>query len=209
MTELLCYKVQTQISCSGRQHIVQGMFLRPRNIAYKKRKAKMSFRDLVACVPILNLCLRATFKAFSFTTLRLNINTQKYEKCGTIICLFGSRTGCYVRPILPTRINFPPIPLKWLFFFSVVLQSPWALASDFQFYGHFTEGRTPWMSDQLVVRPLPKHSTTQTQNKQMHIPNIHTLCEIRTHDPGFRASEDSTCLWPLGYRDRLKVIIRA
>jgi hypothetical protein len=25
---------------------------------------------------------------------------------------------------------------------------------------------------------------------------------IRTHDPGFRASEDSACLRPLGYRDR-------
>jgi hypothetical protein len=38
----------------------------------------------------------------------------------------------------------------------------------------------------------------------MHIPNIHALCGIRTHDSGFRASEDSTCLRLLGYRDRLK-----
>jgi hypothetical protein len=28
------------------------------------------------------------------------------------------------------------------------------------------------------------------------------LCGIRTHDPGFQASEDSTWLRPLGYRDR-------
>jgi hypothetical protein len=28
------------------------------------------------------------------------------------------------------------------------------------------------------------------------------LCGIRTHDPGFRAKEDNTCLRPLGYRDR-------
>jgi hypothetical protein len=40
----------------------------------------------------------------------------------------------------------------------------------------------------------------QKQNK--HIPNIHAFCVIRTHDPGFRVSEDSTCLRPLGYRDR-------
>jgi hypothetical protein len=35
----------------------------------------------------------------------------------------------------------------------------------------------------------------------MHIQNIHALCGIRTHDPGFRVSEDSTCLRLLGYRD--------
>jgi hypothetical protein len=33
----------------------------------------------------------------------------------------------------------------------------------------------------------------KTQNKHIHIPNIHTLSGIRTHDLGFRASEDSTC----------------
>jgi hypothetical protein len=39
---------------------------------------------------------------------------------------------------------------------------------------------------------LPKHRTTQTQNKHIDILNIHALCGIRTHDPGFRASENST-----------------
>jgi hypothetical protein len=58
------------------------------------------------------------------------------------------------------------------------------------------------MSDQLVARPLPKHRTTQTQNKHIHIPNIHALYVIRTHDPGFQASEASKRLRPLGYRDR-------
>jgi hypothetical protein len=72
----------------------------------------------------------------------------------------------------------------------------------FQFHNHCTDGRTPWTSDQLVARPLPKHRTTQTQNKHIHLPNIHAICRIRTHDPGFRASENSTCLKPLGYRDR-------
>jgi hypothetical protein len=77
------------------------------------------------------------------------------------------------------------------FFFSLAVQPPWALASAFQFYYHFTDGRTPWTSNQLVARPLPKHRATQTQNK--HTPNIHALCGIR-----FRACEDS----PLGYCDR-------
>jgi endonuclease/exonuclease/phosphatase family metal-dependent hydrolase len=49
-----------------------------------------------------------------------------------------------------------------LHFFSLALQPPWALASAFQFHDHFTDGRTPWRSDQLVTRPLPKHRTTQT-----------------------------------------------
>jgi hypothetical protein len=30
----------------------------------------------------------------------------------------------------------------------------------FQFHDHFTDGRTPLTSDQLVARPLPKHRTT-------------------------------------------------
>jgi hypothetical protein len=86
--------------------------------------------------------------------------------------------------------------------FPQALQPPWALASDFQFHDHFTDGRTPWSGDQLVAKPLPKHRATQTQNKHIHIPNIHALCGIRTHDPGFRASDDSSCLRQLGYRDR-------
>jgi hypothetical protein len=53
-------------------------------------------------------------------------------------------------------------------FFSLALQPLWALASAFQFHDHFTDGRTPWTSDQLVARPLPKHRTTQTQNKHIH-----------------------------------------
>jgi hypothetical protein len=57
----------------------------------------------------------------------------------------------------------------------------------FHFHDHFTDGRTPWTSDQLVARAVPKHRTTQTQNKHIHTPNIHTLCGIRNHDPGFRA----------------------
>jgi hypothetical protein len=41
------------------------------------------------------------------------------------------------------------------------------------------------------------HIHTQT-------PNIHFLSWIRTYGPGLRASEDSACLRPLGYRDRLE-----
>jgi hypothetical protein len=78
----------------------------------------------------------------------------------------------------------------------------WSIELISQFFDHFTDGRTPWMGDQLIARPLPKHGTTQTQNKLIHTSNIHALCGIRSHDLGFRASKDSTCLRPLGYRDR-------
>jgi hypothetical protein len=55
-----------------------------------------------------------------------------------------------------------------VFFFHLLYSplGPWPLL--FQFYDHFTDGRTPWTSDQLVARPLPKHRTTQTQNKHIH-----------------------------------------
>jgi hypothetical protein len=58
------------------------------------------------------------------------------------------------------------------------------------------------MSEELVARPPPKHRTTQTENKHIHISNIHAQCWIRTHDPGFGSSEDSTCLRLVGYRYR-------
>jgi hypothetical protein len=38
-------------------------------------------------------------------------------------------------------------------------------------------------------------------------PKIHVLSGIRTDDPGFRASEDSARLRPLGYRDRWADVI--
>jgi hypothetical protein len=58
------------------------------------------------------------------------------------------------------------------------------------------------MGDQPVARPLPTHRTTQTQNKRTHTPNIHARTGIRTHDHSVRASEDSSCLRPVGYPGR-------
>jgi hypothetical protein len=101
------------------------------------------------------------------------------DECGAA---GGMRTG---RGNRSTRRNPAPVPL---FFFtgSTDPRRPWPL---FQFHDHFTDGRTPWTSDQLVARTLRKYRTTQTQNKHIHAPNIHALCGIRTHDLSFRASE--------------------
>jgi hypothetical protein len=67
----------------------------------------------------------------------------------------------------------------------------------------FTDCRTPWTGDQPVARPLPKHRTTETQNKRIHTQNIHALSGIRTHDLSVRASEDRSCFKARGYCDRL------
>jgi hypothetical protein len=82
---------------------------------------------------------------------------------------------------------------------------PWTtsmkLSVSLWFSRSWTVGRTPWASNQLVARPLPvyKHRKTHIYTQTL---NIHALSRIRTHDPGFRASEDSACLKPLGYPDR-------
>jgi hypothetical protein len=88
-------------------------------------------------------------------------------------------------------------------FVSMVLPAHSGPRPLIQFRNHFyTYGRTPWTNDQPVVRLIPKHRTTQTQNKRIHTPNIHALSGIRTHDPSVRGSEDSSCLKPRVYCDR-------
>jgi hypothetical protein len=74
---------------------------------------------------------------------------------------------------------------------SPLLLQTWSILLIYQFHDRFTDGMTPWTGDQPVARPLPKYGTTQTQNKRIHTPNIHVLCGVRTHDPGFQASQDS------------------
>jgi hypothetical protein len=56
----------------------------------------------------------------------------------------------------------------YVHFFFIDSTAPLRPGFCFQFHDHFTDGRTPWTSDQLVARPLPKHRTTQTQNKHIH-----------------------------------------
>jgi hypothetical protein len=40
------------------------------------------------------------------------------------------------------------------------------LGRFFSFFIFYTVGRTPWTGDQPVTKPLPAHSTAQTQNKR-------------------------------------------
>jgi hypothetical protein len=98
--------------------------------------------------------------------------------------------------------NIDSVHRSLFFFFNGFSSSFSAQASYSVPYSFFTDGRAPWASDQPVARPLPKRRTTQTQNKRIHTPNIHALSGIRTHDPSFRASEDSSCLRPRDHCDR-------
>jgi hypothetical protein len=63
-----------------------------------------------------------------------------------------------------------------------------------------TVGRTFWTGDQLVARPLTVHKHRKTHTKTQAL-NIHALSGIRTNGPGVRASEESSPLRALGYRD--------
>jgi hypothetical protein len=72
----------------------------------------------------------------------------------------------------------------------------------------YTDGRTPWMSDQPVSRLLPTH------RQHKHGVNAHTdinaLTGIRTHYHNVRASEDSSCCTYRGYCDRqLTTMVRS
>jgi hypothetical protein len=81
---------------------------------------------------------------------------------------------------------------------------PWLL---FQFLNLYKVGRTPWMGDQPVARPMPTHRKYE-HRINAHNPDIHALSGIQTHDLSVRASEDSSCLRPLGHCDRLIKIHR-
>jgi hypothetical protein len=83
---------------------------------------------------------------------------------------------------VPISNNSHQSPLTSLFFQCLFqpIQGPGLLFSSVII---FTDGRTPWASDQLVARPLPKHRATQTQNKHIHTPNIHALSGFRATMP--------------------------
>jgi hypothetical protein len=71
----------------------------------------------------------------------------------------------------------------------------------FFFFGSYIIGRIPWTSDRLVARLLPKDNTTQIQNNDTH--TKHPCAKLdSSHYHCLRASEDSSCLTLLCYRNR-------
>jgi hypothetical protein len=61
----------------------------------------------------------------------------------------------------------------------------WSMGLISQFLDDFTDGGTPWTSDQLVGRPLPIHRTTE---KHTQTPNNHALIGF---EPTILASEQA------------------
>jgi hypothetical protein len=70
---------------------------------------------------------------------------------------------------------------QWLF--SPLLGPDLFFSSVIIFY---TDGRTPWTSDQPVARPLPTQRATQTQNKRTH---RHPCLEWDSNPQSQRSSE--------------------
>jgi hypothetical protein len=74
-----------------------------------------------------------------------------------------------------------------------------AVSKGFYLWIYETIGRTPWKGNRPDARLLPTHRTTQHRETQTH---IHAPSRIRTWDLNIWATEDCTCLRPLGYWDR-------
>jgi hypothetical protein len=108
----------------------------------------------------------------------------------TILCVYPVFRMCLAAYLIHSFIHS-----------SMALQpfvGPWPLL---QFRNYFyTDGRTPWTSDQPVTRTLTTHRITQ-HRINAHT-DIHALSVIRTHDPSVRAGEDGSCLRPGGHCER-------
>jgi hypothetical protein len=58
--------------------------------------------------------------------------------------------------------------------------------------------KSVWLAGRVIG---PSQDLYLNTGQHKHTPNIHDLSGIRTHDHGLRASEDSSCLRTLGYRN--------
>jgi hypothetical protein len=88
--------------------------------------------------------------------LQVDLTLRAGDKKGKLPGRRGSEraTGCLVNEVLDgmAQVLRSRIFFHWLY----SPLGPWPLLF-FQFHDHFTDGRTPWTSDQLIARPLPKH----------------------------------------------------
>jgi hypothetical protein len=98
-------------------------------------------------------------KDWSLNTLKdfhmYNLSKQKLQMNNTFTDTHN--------PIFDLIIKYFPFIHQWLY---SPLLGPGLFFSFIIFL--YTDGRTPWMSDQLITRPLPTHRTIQTQNKCTH-----------------------------------------
>jgi hypothetical protein len=68
-------------------------------------------------------------------------------------------------------------------------------------------GQTVGLLGRVISSSQGLYLYTNTENVHTtQALNIHAQSGIQNHGPGVRASEDSSCLRPLGYRDRQIVV---
>jgi hypothetical protein len=105
-----------------------------------------------------------------------------------------AKYSLFIAVTLKTKYMFRRAVI-FICFFPVALQPLPGLGLLFRFRNLlYTYGRTPWMSDQLIGRPLPTQDNTNIEQTYIHI-NIHASSRIRTYDTIIQASQDSFFLF--------------
>jgi hypothetical protein len=128
----------------------------------------------------------AHWSLMRITWNRFHQGGVNHEPCHTTGRHKTQRTG------LPIRDLCNPPLRKFQYRIAIIISG----LGRFSISWSYTVGRTPWTGYQPVTRPLPTHRIN-AQNR-----HIHASSGIRIHDPGVRASEDSSCLRPRGHCDR-------
>jgi hypothetical protein len=136
--------------------------------------------DISQTLNTLNKSMQGKTENFLTCTDKINSFKEKVTLCGARmkkekkIEIFELTRSYRLKKLC--RFNstkFVTLSFQWLF---QPIQGPGLLFSSVII---FTDRRTPWTSDQPVARPLPKHRTTQTQNKRIHTKHIHALSGIQ------------------------------
>jgi hypothetical protein len=93
----------------------------------------------------------------------------------------------------------PPTPFYYYYYGSTAICSASTAFSDFWSY---TQLVGPLGQENSLSQDRYLH--TEQQKHRINAYNIdhHAFSGIRTHEPSFRASEDSSCLTPCDHRDR-------
>jgi hypothetical protein len=111
----------------------------------------------------------------SYAELVLKVLHHKYGTQERIYISYRSSPARHLYTVFcPLCINLtqnikhiPAPPCVSATYLFMALQPLWTLAAFFQSLNLYTVGRTPWTGDQPVARPLPTHTTKQTQNKRI------------------------------------------
>jgi hypothetical protein len=170
----------------------RNLFLRNLNLSKKEQNPKFdhniqptnqpnTLRSIGSSTNRYDACLywlqwqqlhKACFYAFFAWSVQIEGNEDRSHISGWIfpspkltdvfqyVLYWGHNKSCYVTFNFNLCLSNVTFFFRWLF---QAIQGPCLLFSFANFF--YTDGRTPWKSDQLVAKPLPKHRTTQTNNQ--------------------------------------------